>query len=251
MESQTAQSALGAAQSSVELGNSVHIHKPKPLHSVREFLSEIGVIVVGVLIALGLEQSIESLHWRHRVEQTELLLRLEARENASQGRQYQALKPCADAYLERLQSDLLKHDSTDIARLYEFGTPFLSVPWKVSAWESAVASQISDHMPSERFLAYGNVFRAANLLRDIQLQLRDDYAVAMTGRHPLPPDTKTLADELTAMERLRTNIIVGRRVSGDLIETADRLGVVPDPDLLAESKRMAEKCVAVVGQPSK
>jgi hypothetical protein len=33
----------------------MHIHKPKPLHGVREFLSEIGVIVVGVLIALGLD----------------------------------------------------------------------------------------------------------------------------------------------------------------------------------------------------
>jgi hypothetical protein len=30
----------------------MHIHKPKPLHSGREFLSEIGVIVVGVLIEL-------------------------------------------------------------------------------------------------------------------------------------------------------------------------------------------------------
>lgn len=35
------------------------IHKPKPIHNWREFLSEIGVIVLGVLIALGAEQSIE------------------------------------------------------------------------------------------------------------------------------------------------------------------------------------------------
>ena len=29
------------------------IHKPKPWHGVREFLKEIGTIVIGVLIALG------------------------------------------------------------------------------------------------------------------------------------------------------------------------------------------------------
>lgn len=50
----------------------MHIHKPKPLHGVREFSSEISVIVVGILIALGLEQTVESLHWRHKVEQAEV-----------------------------------------------------------------------------------------------------------------------------------------------------------------------------------
>jgi hypothetical protein len=42
----------------------MHIHKPKAVHSLREFLSEIGVIVVGIAIALGGEQVIEWLHWR-------------------------------------------------------------------------------------------------------------------------------------------------------------------------------------------
>jgi hypothetical protein len=36
------------------------IHKPKPIHNFREFLSEIGVIVCGVLIALILEQAVEA-----------------------------------------------------------------------------------------------------------------------------------------------------------------------------------------------
>ncbi len=176
-------------------------------------------------------------------------LRAETRENTSNGRQYKTLKPCADAYLDRLHSDLLKHDAADIGRLYEFGRPFLSEAWKVSAWESAVASQIGDHMQSERFLDYANVFRATNLLRDLQLRLRDEYAVAMTGRHSLPADTETLADELTALERLRTNLMVARAVSNDLTYTSDRLGVAPDPDLVARSQVMAEKCAAVVGQP--
>ena len=35
-------------------GEEMHIHRPRSAHSFREFLSEIGVIVVGVLIALAL-----------------------------------------------------------------------------------------------------------------------------------------------------------------------------------------------------
>jgi hypothetical protein len=40
----------------------VDIHKPKPVHSWREFLSEIAVIVIGICIALTGEQIVEKIH---------------------------------------------------------------------------------------------------------------------------------------------------------------------------------------------
>lgn len=46
------------------------IHKPKPVHTWRELLSEIGVIIVGVLIALAAEQAVEWAHWRGEVKET-------------------------------------------------------------------------------------------------------------------------------------------------------------------------------------
>jgi hypothetical protein len=42
----------------------VHFHLPKPLHGWREFVGEVGVIVIGILIALGGEQIVEKLHER-------------------------------------------------------------------------------------------------------------------------------------------------------------------------------------------
>ena len=48
------------------------IHKPKPWHGVREFLKEYVIIVVGVLTALGAEQGVEWLHWRHLAEKAEV-----------------------------------------------------------------------------------------------------------------------------------------------------------------------------------
>lgn len=46
------------------------IHKPKAAHTWREFLTEIGTIICGVLIALGLEQAVEWAHWQERLKQT-------------------------------------------------------------------------------------------------------------------------------------------------------------------------------------
>ena len=40
------------------------IHKPKSIRNWREFLTEIGTIVLGVSIALAAEQAVEWWHWR-------------------------------------------------------------------------------------------------------------------------------------------------------------------------------------------
>ena len=54
----------------------MHFHLPKPLHGWREFWGEVGIIVIGVLIALGAQQVVESardrrvalVRWRGRAE---------------------------------------------------------------------------------------------------------------------------------------------------------------------------------------
>jgi hypothetical protein len=55
----------------------MEIHKPKATHNWREFLTEIGTIVCGLLIALGLEQVVEALHAHHLIEQAEEAMRSE------------------------------------------------------------------------------------------------------------------------------------------------------------------------------
>ena len=55
----------------------MHFHLPKPLHGWREFLGEVGIIVIGVLIALGAEQVVESIHWRESVSQMRQAMRSE------------------------------------------------------------------------------------------------------------------------------------------------------------------------------
>ena len=45
----------------------MEIHKPKPVHSWREFLTELGTVVLGIIIAISLEQFVEYLHWHNEV----------------------------------------------------------------------------------------------------------------------------------------------------------------------------------------
>jgi hypothetical protein len=59
------------------------IHKPKPWHGARELAKEIGTIVIGVLIAIGAEQTVEALHHRAQADAMAQKLRAESVESRS------------------------------------------------------------------------------------------------------------------------------------------------------------------------
>src|SRR6476661_7408615 len=51
----------GASVSFATLGAAcMHVHLPKPLHGWRSFVGEVGIIVIGVLIALAFEQAVQA-----------------------------------------------------------------------------------------------------------------------------------------------------------------------------------------------
>lgn len=59
----------------------MHIHLPKPLHGWRAFFGEVGVIVLGILIALTLEQMIETIHENKIAGEARDAVKAEVREN--------------------------------------------------------------------------------------------------------------------------------------------------------------------------
>jgi hypothetical protein len=80
------------------------IHKPKPWRGVREFLKEIGTIVIGVLIALGAEQAVETFHKSQELHETRDALRDEIARNATTVRINEAQDTCRIARLDQLQA---------------------------------------------------------------------------------------------------------------------------------------------------
>jgi hypothetical protein len=221
------------------------IHKPKPWHSWREFLKEYGIIVLGVLTALGLEQCVDSLHWRHKVDQAERNMRVELTRDRTDAAQYAVLAACTDAYLDRVRDDLLRHDQTDLTRLYRLGEPFTTELWTATAWETAVASQIGDHMATDRFLNYAEAFRRADLMKDVQFRLGDHFAAALVGRFELPAG-QGQADQLTAAEDLRRDITLSRAITSDFVANTDALNIMPDPKGVAVYQRKADQCIGAL-----
>ncbi|HEY3813059.1 MAG TPA: hypothetical protein VGL66_07515 [Caulobacteraceae bacterium] len=57
------------------------VHKPKPIDTWRDFAKELGVIVLGIVIALGLEQLVDVIHHRMQAHEMAEKLQQESREN--------------------------------------------------------------------------------------------------------------------------------------------------------------------------
>ena len=147
----------------------MEIHRPKPLHGWRAFLGEVGIIVLGVLIALAAEQGAQAIEWRHKVHAAEEAMRLElAEDDGPQFYARAAMRGCVQGALDAIRAGV--EGGADRAALIgliqRYKTPFWT--WDMLAYDAAVASGVPVHVPSKEMqrwtLAYSTVpaINAAN-----------------------------------------------------------------------------------------
>lgn len=82
----------------------MHIHLPKPLHGWRELLGEVGVIVIGVLIALGAEQIVQAVHQNLEARQAEDNVRSELEFNLGRLQSRMQTRMCVDRRIAEMQT---------------------------------------------------------------------------------------------------------------------------------------------------
>jgi hypothetical protein len=141
------------------------IHKPKPFHNWREFLKEYGIIVLGVLTALGLEQAVHAFHERQRVHEAIEALDAEIREGLASAQIVTDMQDCQRQQLEALSDAVGKGDQTRVRTLLAQGDIYRVVPFNNTAWTSALASDVSNHIDKRRQLAYSGVYYVTGNLK--------------------------------------------------------------------------------------
>lgn len=152
-------------------------HKSKPFHGLREFLKEWGIIVLGVLTALGAEQIVEQVHWAHVVHEAEDAMNAELHEDALNSYYRLSLHGCAMSRLAALRAVLVASRDE--------GAPAPITPvynWRLravqsDAWQAAQAMQIASHVPRDRLLAYSRAYFFAD---DQMKQLPEERAAMDT-----------------------------------------------------------------------
>ena len=161
------------------------IHKPKPWRGLREFVKEIGTIVLGVTIALGAEQVVETLHWRYQLEQTRAALREEIGDSLVNAVERQAVAPCVQGQLSRLLTSLVASGPGWKAPPPPSGRPSSGPPslygpplrlWATASWKNAVSSGVLNHMPRPEAQGFAALY---DLIEELRAQQDKEEELAM------------------------------------------------------------------------
>ena len=154
----------------------MHVHRPKPLHGWRDILTEIGVIVVGIAIALGGEQVLEALHWSHMVHVGETALKPAYAREVDNVAVREAQSACISGRLAFLSKTLqAASDSGRLPPIGEIGHPPYT-PWTLADWDALVASQTVSHLPRGKMATYTVIAQQTAFLSGLSDQEEDLWA---------------------------------------------------------------------------
>lgn len=165
----------------------MHIHLPKPIHGWREFWGEVGIIVIGVLIALGAEQAVEALHWRHELHDFREALDQELALNLGTFELNQLQKPCIDRRLDELATVLDQARAGKPVRLAgRIASPVLWSQYR-SVWENK-NPQVVAHMPMAVRLQYGELYDEFRNTEVLKARQADTWAKMLPFEESGPLD---------------------------------------------------------------
>jgi len=152
----------------------MHFHLPKPLHGWRAFAGEVGIIVIGVLIALGAEQLVEVAHQQRQAAQAEHTIRDEIELNLGRLQSRRAIHGCVSRRIEDIQLilDGAASDANIVTPSW-IGRPqywtFLDSRWNAES-QAGRAALIDAHRLSDYGVMYN---RMENLLEEMDAEQSD------------------------------------------------------------------------------
>ena len=231
----------------------MHVHLPKPLHGWRAFVGEVGIIVIGVLIALGAEQIVEAVHWRHKVEATKTAIDTELGDDLRWALMVQQYAPCAQAYLAKYEAAVVTGDTSTIRKLLDLSpeiSPFPAAAWSQGTFLAALSSQVEDHLPEGRMAAYSREFTWVPLEMQYQFKIYDEFATAKAAGLGLGRSPDIVERQIEAVERLHSDQNGRLAIAESMLEFAHahRLAEPSNPTFIALNKTQAAQCAAEVSR---
>jgi hypothetical protein len=163
----------------------MHLHLPKAIHGWREFAKEVGIIVLGVLIALGFEQVVQAWRWREDAQTTRQALANEIEYSILWATERLAAQHCLRDRIAHLTAKLdsggpawtadplvLGQPRNPIGRPMETGIPLVyrapHRPWLSDEWQTAKSDGVIDHMGRNDARDFEFIYRNINQLEALQ-----------------------------------------------------------------------------------
>lgn len=200
-----------------------------PPHGWRAVGWELGIVTLGVLIALGAQQLVDGIHQRGEVAQLTAALRSELGDDRSRWEHIRASDPCTLQRLDSIEQWL----ATAPAGAKLGANPFRLFLWNMhsSAWDLAKTSSATADIPLKERLTYASLYGAIDNWRlfidEENKNARAITALLMTADQP---QNRAELPVLIAQARIFVN---RRKFNYDYMFTRfDALRIAPDDSQL-------------------
>jgi hypothetical protein len=221
----------------------MRVHLPKPLHGWRDFAGEVGVIVLGVLIAIGLGQVVDMMRWRAEVRDARAALGDDMAQSNRVFAYRVAAHDCVARRLDRLNAIIeasAKHQP--VPALGDVFPDIGNALYK-NAWETSRAAQTLVHFDRKTLRLYGSYYIQLDNIGVFMLREGEDWGVlrVLSGDPGRLGPTDIANLRVAAMHAAFENDIIAG-IAQEELDTSKALGVaVPRPD----GTRLAEVCHTV------
>lgn len=209
---------------------------PKGLKGWRKVVGEIAIIVVGVLIALGLDQYVQARQWREQVEQAEQAFQGELALGAEDAYERLAIQPCLQDRIAELAKRLNREEPRWRAFPEELSSKYyrnvLPVVYRppyrtifIDAWRNALADGTLNHLSVERSAQLSGLYKAREefgRLQELELEAAGRLTPLAYDRLLDADGRREMLGVLAEVDRSNTLLI---RNSEELLGALKRFGV--------------------------
>ena len=154
----------------------MQVRLPKPLHGWRQFAGEVGIIVIGVLIALGAQQVVQNFQQRFDANQASRAVRGELEGNMARLASRAAQKDCVENRMEEIQALLDQAASNpSITAPGWVGRPQY---WSMQTvrWDAIAQSGRAALLPADDLADYGALYSWMGNINGVMTTEQADWA---------------------------------------------------------------------------
>jgi len=171
------------------------LHPPGgPVRSVKDFFVHIGVVTLGILIALGLEQLVEAHHRANLAKIAVAGFRKELAYNEDQVKDVRARMPALQGKIKKAISTLSAAQTPSEAEPIDYPGFNLDLV-STASWDTAIATQALNELPFDAVTRYAQAYGTLRLFVEIE---REGLTV-WQGVHRFGSDTAALTQDQRAM----------------------------------------------------
>ena len=161
----------------------MRVQLPKPLHGWRPFVGEVGIIVLGVLIALGADQMVQDVQLRREARDARQAVRSELEVNMSRLASRSAQKGCVETRIDQLQAvlDSAAKEGAITSPKWVGRPQFWTM--QTDRWEAISQSGRAALLSADELADYGLLYNFMRHINEAMVTEQADWARLRTLEH--------------------------------------------------------------------